>query len=166
MAADMVNKVCLSSTPNVAFQSPENLCAPGYAAVGRPEWIFATKGGEYDPPPRGAILDAFSKEIDALDSRLPKRVSGPKLDPESMRIMKKKLAESACNTCAGGIFIGSEPNWKKTVDEYLDDKHVNGTKYVAAAKKGWLTCGKMYGQEFPDWKKKMMWKKFGLDRYD
>ena len=166
LAADMVDKVCISPSPNAAFQASENLCAPGYAAVGHPEWIFASKGGGYDPPVRGAILDAFSKEIDALSARLPERVLPPKTDPESARIQAKKLAESACNTCAGGIFIGSEPDWKKTVDEYLDDKDVNGTKYVAAAKKGWVTCGKMYGMEFTDWQKKMMWRRYGLDRYD
>lgn len=158
--------MCLSSTPNAIFQSSENLCAPGYAAVGHPEWIFASKHGNYDHPSRGEILDAFSKGIDALAARPPSQLLPPGKDRESARMQTKKVVESACNTCAGQIFIGAGPDWKKTVDEFLDDKDVNGTAYVEAAKKGWLTCGKMYGMEFSERQKRMMWKRFGLDRYD
>ncbi|KAF1965167.1 hypothetical protein BU23DRAFT_604387 [Bimuria novae-zelandiae CBS 107.79] len=166
-AAEIVDQVCLSTIPNAILQSPENLCAPGYAAVGYAEWIFA-ETEDYDPRiiHRSVILDAFSREIDALAARLPARVPAPKTDPESARIQSKKLAESACNTCAGAIFIGKEPNWKKTVDEYHDDPNINGTAYVAAAKKGWLTCGKMYGMEFNEWQKRRMWKRYGLDWND
>lgn len=167
----LVDRVCLSSSPNVILPAPENilvpapetLCAPGYAAVGHPEWIFNETG---HPPTRPEILSAFSKEIDALAARLLSMGPSSKTDVESKRIQSKQLAESACNTCAGGIFIGSEPNWKKTVDEFLDDKDVNGTEYVAAAKKGWMVCSKMHGIKLTEWQKRQMWRKFGLNRYD
>ena len=165
-AAELVEKVCLSSTPNAILQSSENLCAPGYAAIGHPEWIFAMENGDYDPPTRAEILDVYSKAIDVLAARPDRELLPPTTGSTSARVQIKRLAESVCNTCAGGIFIGSEPDWKKKVYEFYDDKDVNSTAYVEAAKKGWLTCGKMYGYKFNEWQKKQMWRKYGLDRYD
>ncbi|KAJ4299346.1 hypothetical protein N0V90_004591 [Kalmusia sp. IMI 367209] len=161
MAVERMDQICLSSNPGAIMQSSVDLCAPGYAAVGRPDWIFASS-----PPSHGEVLSAFAQAIDKIAAKLPEYVKRPKTDEESARIMAKKLSESACNTCAGNIFIGSGPDWKKTVDEYLDDKSVNGTEYVAAAKKGWLTCGKMYGKNLSEREKRIMWRRYGLDRFD
>lgn len=167
----MVDRVCLSTAPNSIVpivQSPENLCAPGYAALGWPEWIFAgTYGGYPDPPVRAQILDVFSRRMDELAIRLdehPKNcVHG---DEGCARTWSKMIAESACNTCAGKIFIGAEGQWKKTTEEFLGDKNINGTVYVAAAKKGWRTCAKMYGITLRESKWKEVWKQRGLDVYD
>ncbi|KAL5380932.1 hypothetical protein DPSP01_007468 [Paraphaeosphaeria sporulosa] len=170
-AADIVERICLSTTPNAIVpivQSPENLCAPGYAALGSPEWILAgTYGGYPDPPIRAQVLDVFSGRMDELAVRLERH---PRTclhgDEDCARTWSKMIAESACNTCAGKIFIGADGQWKTTTEEFLKDKDVNGTAYVAAAKKGWRTCAKMYGYTFSEkeWQKK--WKLRGLDVFD
>lgn len=85
---------------------------------------------------------------------------------ECERTRSKMIAESACNTCAGKIFIGAEGKWKETTDAFLNDKDINGTEYVAAAKKGWRTCARMYDKELPEFVWKRMWKERGLDVYD
>ncbi|KAJ4350403.1 uncharacterized protein N0V89_009024 [Didymosphaeria variabile] len=166
--AKQLDRVCLSASPGAALQPSENLCAPGYAALGWPEWIFAgTYGGYPDPPIRAQILDVFSKSIDELAARLSKHTLNCRRgDFDCARTRAKIIAESPCNTCAGKIFIGSEGSWKATTDEFLNDKDINGTEYVAAAKKGWRTCAKMHGLRFSEAKWKGMWRERGLDVYD
>jgi len=154
------NKVCLTSQPKTIFKGPQYLCAPGYASVDRPQWIF-----ESQPPSRPRILSTFSAAIDELDAKLP-RYPSRLTSPEQMQIQAKVLAGSLCNTCAGGLFIGHERQWKKTVGEFLGDPSINGTEYVQAAKKGWLVCGRMYGLTFSRTDQKKLWQMTGLDRYD
>ncbi|KAF2439573.1 hypothetical protein P171DRAFT_125806 [Karstenula rhodostoma CBS 690.94] len=167
-AAEIVDRVCLSTAPGSIVVTPENLCAPGYAALGWPEWIFAgTYGGYPDPPIRAQILDVFSRGMDELADRLEKH---PRNcfhgDEDCARTWSKMIAESACNTCAGEIFIGVQGTWKKTTEEFLGDRDVNGTAYVAAAKKGWRTCAKMYGIHLNEREWQRKWRERGLDVYD
>jgi hypothetical protein len=154
MAREQADLIC-------SDQSSKMFCAPGYAALGYPEWVFPQK-----IPSRPEILSVFSEAIDKLNEKLPRYVSRPKEDAESQKVLARVVAESLCNTCAGEIFIGKNPRWKKTVDEYLDDKSVDGREYVRVAKKGWEVCARLFGHDLTWRERKALWDTTGLDRYD
>ena len=162
LAREQADLICLDGSPrNTVVKPSTSFCAPGYAALGHPEWIFPQ-----NVPSRPQILSVFSGAINELDKKLPRYIPRPQDDPESQRVLARMVTESLCNTCAGSIFIGKDPNWKKTVDEYLSDKSVDGREYVQVAKKGWLVCARMFGLRLTMRDRQRIWGMTGLDRYD
>jgi hypothetical protein len=162
MARQQQERICLNQTPNnTIVRRYTDFCAPGYAALGHPEWTYPKKFLS-----RPEILEVFSEAIDQLDKKLDRYAPMPKIGSELPDVLMRVVAESLCNTCTGKIFIGQEPEWKTTVNEYLNDRSVDGREYIRVAKKGWMVCSRMFGHE-PTWlEKKLLWKKTGLDRYD
>ncbi|KAF1960715.1 hypothetical protein CC80DRAFT_488988 [Byssothecium circinans] len=160
MMRDMVNRTCLNPTPQAVVTDETSFCAPGYAAVNLSNWILSPES-----PPRPLILSSFSIAIDEMDKKFPYVVPMPKEKDEIVSRMRQ-VAETYCNTCAGGLFIGTNPDYKKTVEEFLNDETVDGREYTRMAKKGWEVCGKMMGIRMPSWVKRRMWREMGLDKYD
>ncbi|KAF2689844.1 hypothetical protein K458DRAFT_412702 [Lentithecium fluviatile CBS 122367] len=161
MARDQADKICLSQSSNSVVTKSTSFCAPGYAALGHPEWIFPNK-----IPSRPQILSIFSEAIDKLDKKLPRYAPPQKDNPESRKVLARAVGESLCNPCAGAIFIGESEKWKKTVNEYLDDRSVDGREYTRVAKKGWMVCARMFGLNLTPQLRRQLWEMTGLDRYD
>jgi len=78
LAREQVNKTCKSSW--------NFYCAPGYAALGRPEWIFAST-----TPFKPTIFSAFSTAIDELERKVPRYVQPPKQDEEMALILSTQI---------------------------------------------------------------------------
>jgi hypothetical protein len=161
VAMEQTNKTCLNLAPSMVVQDQTNFCAPGYAALGHPEWIFRKV-----PLSNAKILSAFSKQVDILDTKVPHYVPSPGNDLESQRIMRRKLEESICNGCAGPLLIGENPNWKKRINEFYADDEIDNRKYTKVAKKFYMTCGRLAGMNIGRLQWDKIWKQVGLDRYD
>jgi hypothetical protein len=161
VALQQTNKTCLNPAPSRVVQDRTNFCAPGYAALGHPEWIFRKV-----PLSNTKILSAFSKQVDILDKKVPYYVPMPGKDAESQRIIAKKLEESICNGCAGPLLTGKNPNWKKRINEFYADEDVDNREYTKVAKKYFMTCGRIAGLNLSRLQWDKIWKEVGLDRYD
>lgn len=151
-ARQLQKKMCVNDRESI-------FCAPGYAAIGRPGWIFDNRR-----PSRPEILVAFSAAIDKLEKDV--RLQNGIMKGASKAVVNRVASESLCNTCVGQIFIGKNPDWKKTVDEFIDDKSIDGREYVRVAKKGWRVCADVFGLRMDSSGWSRMWKMTGLDRYD
>ncbi|KAJ4291660.1 hypothetical protein N0V90_009555 [Kalmusia sp. IMI 367209] len=157
---ELVEKICRTKYSNLHINEQSIMCAPGYAALGRPEWTF-----ESGPIAKQLILSAFSNAIDRLDKSLELYPDPPKND-EDRRILNKRTNEGVCNACAAALFIGRNPNWKGRVDEFIDSGEIDGEQYVKVGKKFFLTCFRMAGV-FPNQRdQKEFWRSTGLDRFD
>ncbi|KAF2797579.1 hypothetical protein K505DRAFT_322473 [Melanomma pulvis-pyrius CBS 109.77] len=156
-----MNKTCLGPAYNDISRESTSFCAPGYAALRHPEWIFADS-----PPSKPEILSAFAAAIDDLDKRLPHYIPRPSDDPESQRILSRVVSESVCNQCAGELLTGRNPHWKDRIEEFLNDGSIDGREYTRVTKKYWVTCTHIIGLDLSIQQKKKLWKEIGLDRYD
>ncbi|KAF2123031.1 hypothetical protein BDV96DRAFT_13838 [Lophiotrema nucula] len=136
-------------------------CAPGYSALGHPEWIF-TNTSELAKP---LLLSTFSTAIDALEATLPRYPQKPKDDIESQRILARRVAESVCNGCGGELLIGQNPDWAIRVREFLDDSTVDSSDYARTAKKYFRTCTKMMGHRLSRQEEKNIWNTIGLGEF-
>ena len=159
VAMHQVNRTCLNPAPSTVVQDSTIFCAPGYAALGNPEWIFRKT-----PLLNTEILSAFSKQVDILDKKVPHYVPMPGKDAESQLIMIKKVGESICNGCAGSLLIGKNPNWKKRINEFYADENIDNSEYTKVAKKYYMTCGRMVGVNLSRLQWDKIWKQVGLDR--
>jgi hypothetical protein len=158
-AMRVVNETCMNSSPSSVVREGTSFCAPGYAALGHPEWIFAAT-----PPSRLKILSSFIPAVNKLAASLPRYVQPIQNDEESQRIVGRKGAESVCNSCAGELLVGRNPDWKDRVDEFYDDEEIDWTEYREIVMKYFLTCAKMIGYEMKWKEKQQFWKMLGLDR--
>jgi hypothetical protein len=155
LARALHNKTCRSGRTRSA------VCAPGYAALGHPEWTFTKT-----PPSMATILSTFSREIDTLDKNLPSRVVPPKKDEESQKLSLRIMEESVCNACAGELLIGRNPDHKSRIKEFCDNQGINGAEYIQVAKKYFRTCVRMAGMDMSWQQWDTVWGKIGLDRCD
>jgi hypothetical protein len=155
LARALHNKTCRSG------RTRSDVCAPGYAAIGHPEWILAET-----QPSMATILSTFSKEIDTLDRNLPYGVPKPKRDEESKIIAVRIMEESVCNSCTGELLIGRNPDHKSRIKEFCDNDGIDGSEYIQVAKKYFKTCARMAGLEiaWQEWNR--AWRRIGLDRCD
>ncbi|ORY12620.1 hypothetical protein BCR34DRAFT_563404 [Clohesyomyces aquaticus] len=160
-----VHTLCKSSSPISFTTTPETLCVPGYAAlnltslIASPQAPFSSSAST-PPLPRASILSTFRTALASI------KTWNDDFRPGTLRshgsLQKLRIAESACNTCAGEMFIGKEGRWKETVDAFLADPEVNGTEYVRVAREGWVECGKMFGMRLSRGQRREMFEKVGL----
>jgi len=150
LARDQANKTCKGSG-----SSP---CAPGYAALGHPEWIFAST-----TPSKPTILFSFSTAIDELERKLPRYERRPKEDKETARILERKVLESVCNGCTGDLLIGRNPDWAKAVKEWVESGEVDPNEYKRTARKYFKTCWKFYGAGLTPKQLREFFDQIGLD---
>lgn len=157
LAREQVEQICLNTRPNLIVKQGTVYCAPGYAAIGHPEFIFSDQ-----EPSKGAIVKAFSTALDKLDAKLPYFVPRPR-DEEAQRILGRTVLESVCNGCTGELLVGRNPDWRDRVAKFLHDDGVNATEYTGVAKKWFTTCSKMVGHELSREQKKIIWERIGLE---
>ncbi|KAF1836804.1 hypothetical protein BDW02DRAFT_208821 [Decorospora gaudefroyi] len=159
---EQVDTICTNLYPGSVVQDTTPFCAPGYAAVGHPEWAFRS----YDPP-KSEILNVFAAAVDDLARKHPSLVPKPdSRDVEALHVLVRTMTQSVCNACSAVLFVGRNPDGKTRVDEFLDDDAIDGREYTRAAKKWFVTCAKMMGLEFSFRQERKIWEKMGLDRYD
>lgn len=158
-AMRVVNQTCLNPSPRAIVREGTSFCAPGYAALGHPEWIFSNA-----PPSKSDILSSFATGVDKLAASLPRYVQPIGKDEESQRTVARLWAESVCNTCAGELLVGRNPDLKGRVDEFYDDEEVDWNEYKDTAKKYFRTCLKMVGHELNRREEQKFWNEIGLDR--
>lgn len=157
-----VHTLCRSSPPVSFTTTPDTLCAPGYAALNLTSLIASPSSSSASTPPlpRASILSTFRTALASVKDWNDGFRPGTLQSYPSLQ--KLRIAESACNTCAGEMFIGQEGRWKETVDAFLADPEVNGTEYVRVAREGWVECGKMFGMRLWPGQKKALFEKVGL----
>lgn len=131
------------STPAISFTStPDTICAPGYAALGLTP-LISTPSISAPPISRLTILSTFTTALQTAkewnDGFRPGTLT------KYPELQKIRIAESACNTCAGAMFIGEEGRWNETVKAFLEDPEVDSGEYVRVAREGWDVCSRMFG---------------------
>ncbi|KAJ4370723.1 hypothetical protein N0V83_005244 [Neocucurbitaria cava] len=161
LALMQVDKICRTRSPSAVVRDSTMFCAPGYATLGHPEYIFALS-----EPSKREILSAFSTALLDLEKRLPRFIPRPGNDAESQRVLLRRGSESVCNGCAAELLVGRNPDYKDRVSEFLEDKDIDGKEYTAVAKKWFVTCARMAGTELSWRDRKRAWEAIGLDRYD
>ncbi|KAH7381181.1 hypothetical protein DE146DRAFT_278360 [Phaeosphaeria sp. MPI-PUGE-AT-0046c] len=127
------------------------LCAPGYAFLGHPGWIFQ------QPTSKKDILEAFSPAVEKLAKSLPDYIRKPSSDTGTQRRLARQLSESVCNRCSGKLLLGTTPDWimleapsgrrldvAKQIDWYLrDSEDVDREEYKRVAELYGATCNKI-----------------------
>ncbi|OAK96901.1 hypothetical protein IQ06DRAFT_338947 [Phaeosphaeriaceae sp. SRC1lsM3a] len=127
------------------------LCAPGFAFLDRPEWIFEKA------PNKKKILEAFKPAVEKLAKSLPDYIRKPSPDIWTQRRLARQLSESVCNRCSGKLLLGTTPDWTmseisfgrgvdlaKQIEWYLrDDKDVDQDEYKRVAELYGATCNKI-----------------------
>lgn len=155
------NRTCAGPGYNTIVTDTTCFHGAGYAALGHAAWATSpTK------PSRPDLLTAYAPALDKLTANLPYNLEKIYSDDYSRFRIHRILSETACNMCLGESLIGQNPDWKDTVDEYLDDESIDGKEYVRVAKMYWSTCTAAAGRELSREMKERIWKRTGLDRFD
>lgn len=81
------------------------LCAPGYAFLGHPEWIFE------ESPDSKEVLAAFAPAVEKLAKSLPDYIRKPSPDKWTQQRLARQLSESVCNRCAARLLLRTTPDW-------------------------------------------------------
>jgi hypothetical protein len=156
----LMNATCLGPDYDEMVTETTPFCAPGYAALGHPEWIL--RQGEWLPS-KNDILAAFAPAVDALAASLPDFIPRPGGDAESQRRLARRVSESACNPCASELLIGKKPDWDKRVQDFLHDDEVDKVEYKRVIHLYGVTCAKiMAGTELAK-HKEGQWASLKLD---
>lgn len=162
LAMNNTEKLCRSLSPKNIVRPDTQLCAPGYAALGHPEYIFAAS-----EPPRTELLSIYSEKLEELAKKLPSHDPRDFTDPDVLRVLYRTLEESVCNGCAAELLVGHSSTFKQTIADWLDDDNIDGKEYTRVAKQWISTCGlKMRGIELTPQKLRILWRELGLDRYE
>ncbi|PVI04961.1 hypothetical protein DM02DRAFT_611081 [Periconia macrospinosa] len=164
---DTVRTLCKSSSPISFATTPDLLCASSRMNLTSPtsptESTLSLTSSSPSVPPvsRASILSTFRTGIENVDAwNRNSQYSNALQSHEDLK--KLRIAESACNTCDGEIFIGQDGKWKETVDAFLKDPDVNSAEYVKVARQGWVVCADMYGLWLPPSKRRQLFEKVGL----
>lgn len=160
-AIDQVENICLSSTPGAVVLEKTPLCAPGYATLKHPEFLFTQSD-----PAKSTIVSAFSHGTDGLIIDLPRWTPIIGKDEESQSTLFRRMSESVCNKCASELLVGHDPMSKRRVNEFYNDKYIDPEFFTKAAKKYVVTCLRMTGDDLTAKQQRELWEMMGLDRYD
>jgi hypothetical protein len=156
----LMNATCLGPDYDDFITDTTPLCAPGYAALGHPEWILSMPG---ESPSKGDILAAFAPAVDALANSLPAYIPRPGSDTETQRRLARQVSESVCNRCASELLIGKKPDWDKRVQEFLHDDKVDKVEYKRVIHLYGMTCAKItLGTDLAK-HKEYQWARLNLD---
>jgi hypothetical protein len=136
----LMNATCLGPDYDDIISEITPFCAPGYAALGHPEWILPMPEGT---PSKKEILAAFAPAVDALAASLPDYIPRPSSDAETQRRLARQVSESVCNRCASELMIGKKPNGDKRIQVFLHDDEVDHAEYRRVVRLYLLSCAKI-----------------------
>jgi hypothetical protein len=135
----LMNATCLGPEYDDLITDTTPFCAPGYAALNHPEWLFPMP----DRPSRRDILGAFEYQVYKLAGSLPAYIPRPGSDAETQRRLARQISESVCNRCAGELLIGKESDRQKRAQEFLNDGEIDQGEYKKVVHLYSLTCAKI-----------------------
>jgi hypothetical protein len=131
------NLTCKGPEYNDLITEKTPFCAPGYAALGHPEWIFPST---WTTPSKKDILTAFGPAVDVLAKSMPEYTRKPSTDAESQRRLARQMSESICNKCAAELLIGTKSDWiQRDLRSFPGDK-VDEVEYARVVRLYNKTC--------------------------
>lgn len=134
-ARSLQNLTCKGPEYNVLITGNTPFCAPGYAAMAHPEWIFPS---QLTSSSRMDIVNAFGIVVGEWARSLPAYTRKPSTDAETQRRLARRVSESVCNKCAAELLIGmklEQRGLRGYSDDYVDEK-----EYARVVKLYRITC--------------------------